>query len=352
VSEQPTGELPAGDLPAGELPARDLPAGELPTGAVSAGELPADEQSARGLPVVAVIGAGRMGAAMVARLRSVGAEVVVWNRTASRAQEVAAAARATVAASAAEAASAAPVVLVSLADDQAVMAAYGGPDGIAAGVSAGTVVADTSTVDPRTVARVSELLAARGGRLLDTPVSGSVPAVHQGTLIVLAGGDAADLEQARPVLDVLARQIFQLGPSGSGAVMKLAVNTLVHALNQALSEALVLAEKAGIDRGLAYDVITASAAGAPFVQYKRTHFEFPGQAPVAFTLELVAKDLALALALAERVGVGLPQAQVNHETASQAIRAGLGQRDMAELATLIRAGEGSGSSDSGQSSSR
>ncbi|HUD39283.1 MAG TPA: NAD(P)-dependent oxidoreductase [Streptosporangiaceae bacterium] len=324
---------------------------EQPTGALPAVERSARERSARGLPAVAVIGTGRMGAAMVGRLRSAGAEVVVYNRTASRAQEVAAATGATVAASAAEAASAAPVVLVSLADDQAVMAAYGGPEGIAAGVSARTVVADTSTVDPRTVARAAELLAGRGGRLLDTPVSGSVPAVQQGTLIVLAGGEAADLEQARPVLDVLARQIFHLGHSGAGAVMKLAVNTLVHALNQALSEALVLAEKAGIDRGLAYDVITASAAGAPFVQYKRTHFEYPEQAPVAFTLELVAKDLALALALAERVGVGLPQAQVNHETASQAIRAGLGQRDMAELATLIR-GSGLAIPDSGQSSSR
>jgi 3-hydroxyisobutyrate dehydrogenase-like beta-hydroxyacid dehydrogenase len=185
---------------------------------------------------------------------------VIFNRTRAKALQVAAATGARVAGSAAEAAAGAPVVLVSLADDQAVAQAYRGRDGIAAGIGAGTVVADTSTVDPRTVADLAPLVTARGGALIDAPVSGSVPSVAQGTLVVLAGGDAADLELARPVLDILARQIFHVGPSGAGAVMKLAVNTLVHGLNQALSEALVLAEKAGIDRGVAYDVIAASAA--------------------------------------------------------------------------------------------
>src|SRR5712691_8471414 len=158
---------------------------------------------------VAVIGTGRMGAAMVAKLRAAGAEVVVFNRTADKAHRLAAETGARVAATAAEAAG---------------------------------------------------LLAQSGARLLDAPVSGSVASVQQGTLVVLAGGDAADLEVARPVFDVFARQVFHVGLSGSGAVMKLAVNTLVHALNQALSESLVLAEKAGIDRSTAYDVISASAA--------------------------------------------------------------------------------------------
>ncbi len=284
----------------------------------------------------AVIGTGRMGAAMAARLRSAGADVIVFNRTSAKAHEVAERTGARVAASAAEAATAAPVVIVSLADDSAVIQAYGGPDGIAAGAGAGTVVADTSTVDPRTVTRMAGLLAGRGAHLIDAPVSGSVPSVAHGTLTVLAGGDAADLELARPVLEVLAKQIFHVGPSGSGAVMKLAVNTLVHGLNQALSEALVLAESAGVDRGTAYDVIAASVAGAPFVQYKRAAFEHPESTPVAFTLELVAKDLGLALALARRVGVRLPQATANSRVAAAAIAAGLGQHDMSALAQALR----------------
>jgi 3-hydroxyisobutyrate dehydrogenase-like beta-hydroxyacid dehydrogenase len=284
----------------------------------------------------AVIGTGRMGAAMAVKLREAGAEVVLYNRTADKAHQLAAETGARVAASAAEAAASAPVVLVSLADDRAVAETYQGPDGIAAGARAGTVVADTSTVDPRTVAEMSRLLAGSGARLLDSPVSGSVPSVLSGTLVVLAGGDAADLEVARPVFDVFAKQIFHVGPSGSGAVMKLAVNTLVHALNQALSESLVLAEKAGIDRSTAYDVITASAAGAPFVQYKRAAFERPEETPVAFTLHLVAKDLGLALDLAERAGVELPQATTNSQTARTAIAAGLGHRDMSALAELFR----------------
>jgi 3-hydroxyisobutyrate dehydrogenase-like beta-hydroxyacid dehydrogenase len=284
---------------------------------------------------VAVIGTGRMGSAMTARLRSSGADVVVFNRTLARADRLAAATGARVAASAAEAASSAPAVLVSLADDRAVTDAYAGSDGIVAGVQPGTVVADTSTVDPRTVTAMAELLAVRGARLLDAPVSGSVPAAEQGALAVLAGGDAADLARARTVLEILATRIFHVGPLGSGAAMKLAVNTLVHGLNQALSEALVLAEKAGIDRSTAYDVIAASVAGAPFVQYKRPAFEDPDQTPVAFTLELVAKDLALALGLAQRCGVRLPQAAANSRTVAAAIDAGLGQDDMSAMRGFI-----------------
>lgn len=289
-----------------------------------------------GQPHVAVIGTGRMGAAMAARLRSGGAAVTVWNRTRGAAERVAGATGATVADTPAAAAAAAPVVLVSLADDAAVTAVYGGPDGITAGVGGGTVVADTSTVDPRTVAALAPELAGRGAHLLDTPVSGSVPSVERGELAVLAGGDAAALERARPVLGLLARRIFHVGPSGAGAAMKLAVNTVVHGLNQALSEALVLAETAGVERSAAYDVIAASAAGAPFVAYKRAAFTDPDAAPVAFTLDLVAKDLALVLGLAERLGVPMPQAAANRQSALGAIGAGMGSRDMSALAAHFR----------------
>jgi hypothetical protein len=107
-------------------------------------------------------------------------------------------------------------------------------------------VADTSTIDPRTAVRLGDVVRAAGGAHLDAPVSGSVPSVERGELAVLAGGEAADVERARPVFEHLASRVFHVGPAGAGAIVKLAVNGIVHALNQAVSEALVLAEAAGV----------------------------------------------------------------------------------------------------------
>lgn len=229
-------------------------------------------------------------------------------------------------------------MLVSLADDAAVRAAYGGPDGLVAGLAAGQVVADTSTVDPETLRGLEAAVVAAGAALLDTPVSGSVSTVEAGALLVMAGGDAAALERARPALEAIASRIVHLGPLGAGATMKLVVNAMVHALNGALAEALVLAEKAGLDRACAYDVIAASAVGAPFVAYKRDAYLSPEGTPVAFALNLVAKDLALADALAARVAAPMPQLATNREVVQRAVAAGLGDADLSALATLLRQG--------------
>lgn len=285
---------------------------------------------------VAVIGTGRMGAAMARRLRGAGLDVVVYNRTRPKAERVAADSGATVTGSAREAAAAAPVVLVSLADDLACLTAYDGADGITAGVVADTVVVEMSTIDPRTVDRLAELVTARGAGLLDAPVSGSVPLVERGELTAMVGGSAADLGKVRPVLELLARNVFHVGGRGSGATVKLAVNSIVHALNQALAEALVLAEKAGVDRSTAYEVFAGSAAASPFVQYKRAAFERPGETPVAFSLDLVAKDYDLILALADRVGVQVDQAAAGRRIVASAIEAGLGAEDMSALAGFLR----------------
>ena len=287
-------------------------------------------------PRVAVVGAGRMGAAMVGTLRRAGLEVLVHNRTRAKAEAVAEAAGAAVAATAREAAAGAQVVLSSLADDAAVGAAYTGGDGIVAGLQPGTVVCESSTIDPATVHRLRPLVEDRGASLLDTPVSGSVPAVEAGTLTIMAGGDAAVLERARPVLDALAKQVFHVGGLGAGAVMKLAVNAILHGLNLTLSESLVLAERAGVERATAYEVFAASAIAAPFVHYKREAFEHPGQGPVAFSLELAAKDLDLILALAGQAGAPMEQAAINREVVRAAVAAGLGDRDLSELATYLR----------------
>lgn len=283
-------------------------------------------------PRVAVIGTGRMGAAMAIRLREAGLAVTAYNRTRAKAEATGAA----VADTPRQAAAAADVVLVSLADDTAVRGAYGGEDGIAAGLRAGAVVVETSTVAPETVTALAPVVEKAGAALLDAPVSGSVVFVEQGRLTVMAGGDASALERARPVLDVLAARIVHVGPTGTGAAMKLAVNSLLLGLNQALSEALVLAERAGVSRESAYEVFAAGAAGAPFVQYKKEAYLHPETATVAFTLELVAKDLDLALALAERVGAPMHQAVANRRLVGEAVEQGLGRRDLSALADFLR----------------
>jgi 3-hydroxyisobutyrate dehydrogenase-like beta-hydroxyacid dehydrogenase len=289
-----------------------------------------------GGPRVAVIGAGRMGAAMVGTLRRAGVEVLVFNRTRAKAERVAEATGARLAASAREAVAGAQVVVSSLADDAAVGATYTGVDGIVAGLQPEEVVCESSTIDPGTVRRLRPLVEDRGAFLLDTPVSGSVSSVSSGQLTIMAGGDAAILERARPALDPLAKQILHVGDLGSGAVMKLAVNAVLNGINLALSEGLVLAERAGVARETAYEVFAASAAAAPFVHYKREAFEHPGQTPVAFSLDLVGKDLDLILALAAECGAPMAQAATNQKVVQAAIAAGLGPHDLSELATYLR----------------
>jgi 3-hydroxyisobutyrate dehydrogenase/2-hydroxy-3-oxopropionate reductase len=278
---------------------------------------------------VAVAGAGRMGSAMAVRLREAGHDVVVYNRTRSRAEQTGAA----VADSPREAAASAEVVIVSLADDAAVKAVY--PD-LVSGLRPGAVVMETSTIHPDTVRGLDPLVEQHSAALLDAPVSGSVPVVQRGELTFMVGGDPAALDRARPVVDALGSRVFHLGQIGAGAVMKLAVNVVIQALNQAVSEALVLAEKAGVPRAQAYDVFAASAVAAPFVQYKREAFVNPDQAPAAFVLDLVAKDMALADSLARGVGARMDQLAADRRVVAEAIAAGLGQQDMSALAVLLR----------------
>jgi 3-hydroxyisobutyrate dehydrogenase-like beta-hydroxyacid dehydrogenase len=282
---------------------------------------------------VAVLGTGRMGGAMVGTLRSAGFEVVAWNRDRDKANEVARTTGASVVETASDAAAAADVALTSLADDTAVEAVYAGA---LEGFHPGQVVLEMSTIAPETVRAVEPSVRARGATLLDAPVSGSVPVVERGELLIMVGGDADALERTRPVLDALSAKIVHVGELGSGAAMKLSVNALVHGLAVALSESLVLAEHAGVERTKAYEVFASGAAAAPFVLYKRAAFERPDESPVAFTLDLVEKDLDLILALAERVGVTMPQAASNRDEVRSALTAGMRGKDMSALAEYLR----------------
>jgi len=282
---------------------------------------------------VAVAGVGRMGAAMAGRLIRAGNRVTVFNRHPDRAAFVAARLGAEVAATAREAASRADIVFLSLADDAAVRQVA---TDLAVGLRPGAVVLDMSTVHPDTSRAVETLVAAAGASMLDAPVSGSVPVVERGELTVLVGGDETALGRARPALEAFASRIFHLGPVGSGSTMKLAVNAILYALNQALAESLVLSERAGIDRAQAYEVFQASAIAAPFVHYKRDSFLRPEDAPVAFAIDLVAKDLELIDALAGAVGARMAQLAVNRQTALDAQADGYGHRDLSTIAELLR----------------
>jgi 3-hydroxyisobutyrate dehydrogenase-like beta-hydroxyacid dehydrogenase len=274
-----------------------------------------------------------MGGAMVRTLRGNGFDVVVWNREAAKAHALADSHEAKVAATASEAAAAADVAISSLADDAAVEAVY---TAAADGFHDAQVVLEMSTIAPDTVRALEPLVRRAGATLLDTPVSGSVPVVERGELLIMVGGDADALERARPVLEALSKKIVHVGELGTGAATKLAVNALVHGLAVALSESLVLAEKAGVERSTAYEVFASGAAGAPFVHYKRAGFERPDETPVAFTLDLVEKDLDLILELAERVGAPMPQAASNREEIRSALAAGMSGKDMSALAEHLR----------------
>ena len=152
----------------------------------------------------------------------------------------------------------------------------------------------------------------------------------------MAGGSEDDLALARPALDLVAKQVTHVGPLGSGAAIKLAVNAVIFALNNGVSEALVLAERAGVDRALAYEVFATSAVGAPYLGYKRDAFVDPESSPVAFSLGLAAKDLRLITELADRLGVSVPQARANRALIGDA-SASLGpDHDFSAVATHLR----------------
>jgi len=285
---------------------------------------------------VAVIGTGRMGGAMVATLRRAGFPVRVWNRTSAGARDVADRTGADAHATVTDAVSGADVVISSLADDTAVLETYAGPDGVVSALRDGQIALEMSTIAPRTVRQVGSMVAERGATLLDAPVSGSVPTVEKGELTIMVGGPVPALDRARPVLDALAAKVFHVGELGAGATVKLAVNALVHAIDVGLSEALVLAEKAGVDRTAAYDVFAAGAAAAQFVLYKREAFEHPDDAPLTFSLDLMAKDLDLILELAREVGARMDQAAGNRATVRDAMGAGFENRDMSIVAEYLR----------------
>ncbi len=285
---------------------------------------------------VGFLGLGRMGLPMAANLAKAGFELVVWNRTPEKATAFAAEHNVQAADTPAKVAERAEVIITMLADDAALADCHRGANGLQAALRPGTLVIDMGTSSPSLIATLAEEVAGVDGAFVDAPVSGSVAAATTATLTIMAAGSADAVDRARPVLTAMGKKVFHLGSSGAGSAMKLAVNTIVHGLNCSLSEALVLAERAGIERTAAYEVFLNSAIAAPFVAYRQEAFEHPGEVPVAFRMVLAVKDLRLAEQLADACGAELPQAQRNREIFSSAVEAGFGESDESAVAEYLR----------------
>ena len=285
---------------------------------------------------VAFLGVGTMGSRMAGNLVDAGHRLAVYNRTAAKAEEFAAVHDAAHASSPAAAAAQAEVLITMVSDASAVNELYDGEAGALVGLQPGALCIDMSTIAPSDVEVLATKAASRGAAFVDAPVSGGVALAEAGTLTIMAGGDAPEVERARPLFEAMGSKLYHVGPLGSGATIKLAVNSIIYGLSEALSEALVLAERAGMTREMAYEVFANSAIAAPFVQYRREAFEHPGTVPVAFRLVLARKDLRLALDLAESLGMDMAQARVNLEVTEAAIAGGYGDHDMSAVAEYLR----------------
>ena len=285
---------------------------------------------------VGFIGLGRMGAPMAANLARAGFALTIHNRTVDTMTAFAAEHGATTARDPAALAAASDVVITMLADDEALRDVMLGPAGVLAGLRPGSLVIDMGTVGRQVILELAREVAARGSDLIDAPVSGVPKVAAEGRLVVMVGAEGPALERARPILDAMSERVIALGPVGTGAAMKVAINAAIHGLNQAVSEALVLAERAGIERTTAYEVFVAGALSGPFVINRRQVFENPGVGPQPFALRLAVKDLRLAMELADEVGAPLEQAALNRDVLERAVAAGLGELDESAVAVYLR----------------
>ena len=193
-----------------------------------------------------------------------------------------------------------------------------------------------STIGPTAVEELAAAASARAVSFLDAPVSGSVTLAETAQLMTMVGGPLDAFDQARPVLAAMTAVQVHLGRSGSGATMKLAYNAMIALTNEAIAEALVLTERAGIAPADAYSVLSSGALASPFVDYKRAAFLDPDRQTVAFTTALMQKDLTLALELAQALDVPLPATAAANEVLSLARRLGYGDDDIARVADTLR----------------
>ncbi len=252
------------------------------------------------------IGIGAMGLRIAGRLLKNGFRVAVFDRDAAKAS-VLIESGGTVAQSIAELASGADVVLSSLPNDEVVRTVYNGPQGVLGHIRRGSMIIEMSTVSPETSRELRRLGSARGVSVLDVPVSGSTLAAEQGLLTLLCGGDEDSYNSAKAIFDAIGKQHFYLGPSGSGATMKLVVNTLLGVGMQAIAEAVAFGEKAGLDRRRLLNVMSKTAVVAPAHLGKLTKAMELDYRP-EFAIGLMNKDFQLILETALAVHAPMPAA--------------------------------------------
>jgi 3-hydroxyisobutyrate dehydrogenase-like beta-hydroxyacid dehydrogenase len=278
-------------------------------------------------------GLGRMGREMARNLSAAGYELVLWNRTRDRANALAVEIGANLAANPRELSERCDVVITMLADDRASEMVHFGDEGLFAGSSTCLLI-EMGTMSPD---HIAALVAAApdGISVVDAPVSGATQAARDAQLLIMAGCEAESGALLVPVFDALGRETVFLGAVGAGALMKLGVNMLIHGLNQTLAEALALTSAGGISRSLAFDVIEASAAAAPMLSYRKPLYLHDGAGEVTFTVALARKDLAVTAAMAERLGVVLPQTAITLSQLEAAIAEGMGERDMAAMVPFM-----------------
>ena len=270
-------------------------------------------------PTIGFIGMGHMGSHMAPRLISAGYHLTVYDRTREKAQAIAGA---TVAETPEEAAAHSDMIISIVTNDPALEEVMVGPDGVLAGTHAGSVIIDMSTVSPHTSRWLFQAAREKGVAMIDAAVSGSVPQVEQGSLVIFVGGEQETYQQCKPILDMLGQSSFYMGRSGMGTTMKLVVNTLLGLGMQALAEAIALGEKAGLEKGLLLDVLGQTAVLTPGQKSKLENVKRE-QYPTNFALSLMHKDLSLVLSQAYDVSVSMPATAAAQQMSTAAMAKGM-----------------------------
>lgn len=279
---------------------------------------------------IGIAGLGRMGAEIGRRLIEVGHDLTVWNRTADKCLPLVAAG-AHQAATPAALAGRVDTIITIVTNAEALEGIYGGPDGVLAADLAGRLVIEMSTVQPSDEIALSQRVRAKGASFVECPVGGTTGPARQGRLLGLAGGEAADIARARPLLDQMCRRVEHVGPVGAGASMKLAINLPLLVAYQALGEAYVLCRHLGLDNTQLMELFADTSGGpnvlkvrGPAIAAALSGAE-PG--PPAFDIDSIRKDLRTMLAEAHGRGASLPLVERTLAIYDDAARQGWGNRD-------------------------
>lgn len=265
-------------------------------------------------PIVGFIGLGLMGRPMVSNLLKAGFVVVVWNRTASRANDLIKQG-AHLAGSPRELGESADVLITIVSDPPALEDVLWGKSGALDGLRRGSTYLDSSTVSPTLARRIAAVCAERGVKFLDAPVTGGTWGAEKGELVFMVGGEASTLSAVEPVLGTMGKRWFHLGGNGAGQTIKLAMNMILALQVGALAEALALVTGAGLPGEKLVEVMQSSMARAPVLDVKAPLL-LKHEYPPSFPLRLMHKDLGLALDLANQLGVPLPATAAARETYS------------------------------------